>query len=228
MVPIRKIYAERHADSSETCTRGRLPASASVLHGLDKILRSWSVQRTVVQEQTLPILQGKVGEHQVRTNEDDLHEAVKRHSMKISTGDRCAEEKRSDFNSKSCKPIPQNDRKCQKKKRASEKIVPCPKCSEEKQSSDFWHWDLTHKNRSNFGCKTCNPIPPSERIGQKRKIICKFCGEMRICADFWPVDWAHKSRPKVGCKACNPIPPSERLRGPANVHCNADPEMNVP
>ena len=91
------------------------------------------------------------------TNEDDLHEAIKRHSMKILSGARCGEEKRSNFNCKTCKPIPPNERERQKKKRASKKIFSCPKCSEEKQSSDFWPRDLVHKNRSNFGCKTCNP-----------------------------------------------------------------------
>ena len=86
----------------------------------------------------------------------------------------------------------------------------CPMCKQEKMCLDFWPLDLVHKNRPNFGCKTCKPIPPSDR-GRKH-LLCRLCGKVKVRSDYWPADLTHQSRREFGCKECKPLPPSQRRR----------------
>lgn len=112
---------------------------------------------------------------------------------------------------KTCKPMPNNAQDLYKKiYKSALRHICCPMCKQEKMCLDFWPLDLVHKNRPNFGCKTCKPISPSER-GRKH-LLCRLCGKVKVRSDYWPGDLTHQSRREFGCKECKPLPPSQRRK----------------
>eukprot|EP00973_Karenia_brevis_P040094 5537193-Karenia_brevis.AAC.1 len=82
--------------------------------------------------------------------------------------------------------------------------------------------DLTNRHHQTLGCRTCRPVPPSERRDAQKEaarakaavmpFVCEMCGQEKLRQDFWPLDFTNRHRQTLGCKTCKPIPPSERRK----------------